>query len=53
MVEGPTEFYSNRLTKKERKETFADEILSNSQLKAYRCDFWIITMGSVLWKAYT
>jgi len=35
-IEGPTEFYSSRLTKKERKETFADELLSNSQLKSYR-----------------
>ncbi|KAG0624466.1 hypothetical protein M758_3G250100 [Ceratodon purpureus] len=35
-VEGPTEFYSSRLTKKERKETFADEFLANPQLKAYR-----------------
>ena len=35
-VEGPTEFYSARLTKKERKETFADEFLADQQLKAYR-----------------
>ncbi|XP_024379873.1 rRNA-processing protein fcf2 [Physcomitrium patens] len=36
VVEGTAEFYSGRLTKKERKQTFADELLSSTQLKAYR-----------------
>lgn len=36
VVEGPTEFYSARLTKKEQKQTFADELLSNPTLKSYR-----------------
>jgi len=36
VIEGNTEFYSGRLTKKERKQTFADELLANSQLKSFR-----------------
>lgn len=36
VVEGNTDFYSGRLTKKERKQTFADELLANSQLKSFR-----------------
>jgi hypothetical protein len=50
-VEGPTEFYSGRLTKKERKETFADEFLANPQLKAYRYNICFITVGSALHKS--
>lgn len=33
VVEGPTEFNSARLTKRERKMTFADEVLSTQGLK--------------------
>ncbi|KAK9236859.1 Fcf2 pre-rRNA processing-domain-containing protein [Lipomyces kononenkoae] len=35
IVEGPTEFFSSRLTKKERKQTLADEILADEKTKAY------------------
>jgi len=31
LVEGPTEFYSARLTKKERKRTLVEEVLSSGQ----------------------
>lgn len=31
IVEGPTDFYSSRLTNKERHETFADEILATEK----------------------
>ncbi|PKS11856.1 hypothetical protein jhhlp_001150 [Lomentospora prolificans] len=33
VIEGPTDFYSGRLTKRERKATFAQEVLSTSSLK--------------------
>ncbi|KAJ4840723.1 hypothetical protein Tsubulata_044245 [Turnera subulata] len=36
VVESATEFYSGRLTKKERKATLADELLSDPNLQAYR-----------------
>jgi hypothetical protein len=36
VVEGGADFYSGRLTKKERKGTFADELLADTSLKAYR-----------------
>lgn len=35
VVEGAADFYSGRLTKKERKMSFADELLTDSSLKAY------------------
>lgn len=35
IVDGPTEFFSARLTKKERKQTLADEILADNKAKAY------------------
>ncbi|CAO2191714.1 unnamed protein product [Urochloa humidicola] len=35
-VEPASEFYSDRLTKKERKTTVVDELLSNQSLKSYR-----------------
>ncbi len=35
-MEGGADFYSGRLTKKERKGTFADELLADTSLKAYR-----------------
>lgn len=31
LVEGPTEYYSARLTKKERKRTLVEEVLSSGQ----------------------
>nr|CAB3447826.1 unnamed protein product [Digitaria exilis] len=34
--QSPSEFYSGRLTKKERKTTLADELLSDESLKRYR-----------------
>ncbi|KAI4369485.1 hypothetical protein MLD38_017920 [Melastoma candidum] len=36
VIESSTEFYSGRLTKKERKATLADELLSDQTLKDYR-----------------
>ncbi|KAL4276680.1 hypothetical protein AHAS_Ahas20G0231400 [Arachis hypogaea] len=36
VVEDASEFYSERLTKKERKATIADELLSDKKLAAYR-----------------
>lgn len=36
VIGGPADFYSGRLTKKERKSTLADELLSDSTLSAYR-----------------
>ncbi|KAI4335079.1 hypothetical protein L6164_013760 [Bauhinia variegata] len=36
VIESPLEFYSNRLTKKERKATLADELLYDQDLAAYR-----------------
>uniref|UniRef100_A0A6N2K278 Fcf2 pre-rRNA processing C-terminal domain-containing protein n=2 Tax=Salix viminalis TaxID=40686 RepID=A0A6N2K278_SALVM len=36
VVESATDFYSGRLTKKERKATIADELLSNQTFRAYR-----------------
>lgn len=36
VVEGAADFYSGRLTKKERKLTFADELLTDSSLQTYR-----------------
>ncbi|KAJ6321288.1 hypothetical protein OIU77_011391 [Salix suchowensis] len=36
VVESATDFYSGRLTKKERKATIADELLSDQTFRAYR-----------------
>ena len=36
VVEGPTEFYSSRLTRKERKRTLTEEIMADPQLTAVR-----------------
>ncbi|KAJ3694799.1 hypothetical protein LUZ60_000176 [Juncus effusus] len=36
VIEGTSEFYSGRLTKKERKSTIADELLSDPSFKAYK-----------------
>ncbi|KAL3624631.1 hypothetical protein CASFOL_031299 [Castilleja foliolosa] len=36
VIETASEFFSGRLTKKERKATLADELLSNSTLREYR-----------------
>ncbi|KAK9385618.1 Fcf2 pre-rRNA processing-domain-containing protein [Lipomyces mesembrius] len=35
IMESPTEYFSSRLTKKERKQTLADEILADEKAKAY------------------
>ncbi|KAJ2697598.1 dTDP-fucopyranose mutase [Coemansia sp. IMI 209128] len=35
IIEGPTEFYSSRLTKKERKTTLVDELLADKQARDY------------------
>ena len=35
IIEGPHEFKSSRLTKKERKQTIVDEILNDSKIKIY------------------
>ena len=32
IIEGPTEYYSSRLTNKERKSTFVEELLANEAL---------------------
>lgn len=37
VVESSTDFFSSRLTKKERKATLADELLSDPTLGQYRC----------------
>lgn len=36
VVESATDFYSGRLTKKERKATIADELLYDQTFRAYR-----------------
>ena len=36
VVESATDFYSGRLTKKERKATIADELLSDQTFRTYR-----------------
>lgn len=36
VVEGPTEFYSGRLTKSERKPSLTAELLADDKLKSYR-----------------
>lgn len=36
VIEPASEFFSGRLTKRERKTTLADELLSDLTLKAYR-----------------
>lgn len=35
VIEGPTEFFSARLTKKERKQTIVDELMANEEQKHY------------------
>jgi hypothetical protein len=35
VVEGPTEYKSARLSRKERKETILEEVLADSGLKSY------------------
>ncbi|KJE96028.1 hypothetical protein CAOG_006402 [Capsaspora owczarzaki ATCC 30864] len=35
VVEGPTEFYSSRLTRKERKNTLVDELMADDRLRKY------------------
>ena len=36
VIEGPTEFYSSRMSKKERKQNFTEEILGDTSVTAYR-----------------
>lgn len=36
VIESSSDFFSSRLTKKERKTTIADELLSDPTLKSYR-----------------
>eukprot|EP00246_Nothoceros_aenigmaticus_P000626 TRINITY_DN10878_c0_g1_i1.p1 TRINITY_DN10878_c0_g1~~TRINITY_DN10878_c0_g1_i1.p1 ORF type:complete len:212 (-),score=33.88 TRINITY_DN10878_c0_g1_i1:591-1226(-) len=36
VIEGPADFYSARLTKREQKSSFADELLSDPSLKTFR-----------------
>ncbi|QDZ23042.1 Fcf2 pre-rRNA processing protein [Chloropicon primus] len=36
VIEGPTEFYSSRMTKKERKQTLTEEILADNAVTTYR-----------------
>lgn len=31
IIEGPTEFFSGRITKKDRKKTFVEEVMANEQ----------------------
>lgn len=35
VIEGPTEFYSSRLTRKERKKTIIDELMADEEAKKY------------------
>ncbi|CAG8540898.1 6988_t:CDS:2, partial [Scutellospora calospora] len=35
VIEGPTEFYSSRLPRKERKQTIVDELMADEQAKQY------------------
>lgn len=43
MVESSLDFFSGRLTKKERKATLADELLSDQALTQYRFDLLFST----------
>lgn len=44
MVESSLDFFSGRLTKKERKATLADELLSDKTLTQYRFDIYDILL---------
>lgn len=35
VIEGPTEFFSSRLTKRERKQTIVDELLADEDARGY------------------
>ncbi|CAG8543208.1 19793_t:CDS:2 [Dentiscutata erythropus] len=35
VIEGPTEFYSSRLSRKERKKTIVDELMADEEAKKY------------------
>lgn len=35
IIEGPTEFYSSRLTNKERKQTIIDELMADEESRSY------------------
>ncbi|KAL4337362.1 hypothetical protein AHAS_Ahas12G0102600 [Arachis hypogaea] len=47
VVEDASEFYSERLTKKERKATIADELLSDQKLAAYRSERKLLSHPSL------
>ena len=42
VIESSLDFFSGRLTKKERKASLADELLSDHTLGEYRCDVNIV-----------
>lgn len=44
MVESSLDFFSGRLTKKERKATLADELLSDQALTQYRFDLYHLVL---------
>lgn len=35
IIEGPTEFFSSRMTKRERKQTIVDELLADEEARGY------------------
>jgi len=35
IIEGPTEFYSSRLTRRERKRTIVEELMADEQARGY------------------
>lgn len=55
MIESTSEFYSGRLTKKERKATLADELLADSTFHQYRYMLFLIwrTASVVLGHIYS
>lgn len=46
MIESASDFFSGRLTKKERKATLADELLSDHSLEKYRLDSILVYYSS-------
>lgn len=50
VIESASDFFSGRLTKKERKATLADELLSDHSLEKYRLDSILVySSGGHLW----
>lgn len=35
MIEGPTDFYSGRIPRRQQKQTLVDELLANEEFKKY------------------